>query len=303
MLDFTFRQLRYVLALADHAHFGKAANAVHVTQPALSQQIKLLEAQLGAALFERQGRSVRPTPLGEEFILRARAILSEAAALQSFAASHRGTPTRPLRFGLIPTVAPYLLPELYPALQTRMPDIQFTISESRTDRLLEDLGSGNLDLGLIATEVPPHQGLIATELFADPFVLATSANSNLPDPVSLASLPKDAILLLDEGHCFRDQAITACAMSDPDTKRTFAATSLATIVEFVANGQGVTLLPTISLKKEANDPRIRISGLSAPGAGRMLSLVWRQSTPFDRLFKNIAGLVRDIGEKRLTEPV
>lgn len=292
MTEFTLRQLRYAQAVADEGHFGRAANRCHVTQPALSQQIRLLEETCDTKLFDRLGKSVRPTPFGQEFLGRAKAILKDTEALMAFATGHNGKPSRPIRFGLIPTVAPYLLPTIYPALQQNLPDIDFTISESRTERLLEGLENGNIDIALIATDPPEDARLTVAPLFDDPFVLATSQDSNLPDPANLNDIPKERILLLDEGHCFRDQAIEACSLRSDEASRTFAATSLSTIVEFVANGQGVTLLPSIALKKEAADPRIKISAL-APGAGRNLSLVWRETTPFGEVFEEIAGVIRE----------
>lgn len=300
-MSLTLKQMRYALAVAEEGHFGRAAERCHVTQSALSQQIRLLEAACDMPLFDRMGRRVRVTPFGREFLERAHAILRDTDALISFATSHQGNPARPLRLGIIPTVAPYLLPDVYPALRAQLPGIEFMVSENRTEQLLDNLDNGAIDLALIATDPPVNARLHTAPLFADSFVLATGRGANLPDPADLAQLPKERLLLLDEGHCFRDQAIEACALRGDEAAHTFAATSLSTIVEFVANGQGHTLLPAISLRKEAVDPRIRIHALAAPGAGRMLSLVWRESTPFAELFERIAGIIRETGEKRLAE--
>ncbi len=300
-MSMTLKQMRYALAVAEEGHFGRAADKCHVTQSALSQQIRLLEETCDTPLFDRLGRQVRVTPFGREFLERARSILRDTDALTAFATSHRGNPARPLQLGIIPTVAPYLLPDVYPALRQRLPGIEFLVSENRTEQLLDSLDNGIIDLALIATDPPGNTRLHAEPLFADSFVLATSESANVPDPADLADLPKERIMLLDEGHCFRDQAIEACALRGDEAARTFAATSLSTIVEFVANGQGHTLLPAISLRKEATDPRIRIHALAAPGAGRMLSLVWRESTPFTELFERIAGIIRSTGEARLAE--
>lgn len=301
MINPTLKQLRYALALAKEGHFNRAAANCHVTQPALSQQIKLLEQSCGTLLFDRIGKSVKLTPFGQEFLARARVIIDETEALISFASSHSGTPSHPVRFGIIPTVAPYLLPTIYPALRTALADIDFVISENHTEQLLLALENGETDLALLATDPPIGSRLSCAPLFADPFVLATQQSAEISEPVNLDELPKDRILLLDEGHCFRDQAIEACALGDTAAKRTFAATSLSTIVEFVANGQGITLLPTISLKKEAADPRIQITSLAAPGAGRMLSLVWRDTTPFTELFDKIAEIIRTVAEVKLMD--
>ncbi|WP_375452685.1 LysR substrate-binding domain-containing protein [uncultured Devosia sp.] len=292
-MTISLKQMRYAVAVADFGHFGRAATACNISQPALSQQIAQVEAECGTALFDRLTRAVRTTPFGREFIERTRLVLDSAGALAAFASGHAGEPQRPLRFGLIPTVAPYLLPEIFPALTTALPGLQFTISENRTDALLAGLVDGSLDIALIGTS-PPTDGpkLASAPLFDDLFVLATSHDEVTAIPVTLATLRPERILLLDEGHCFRDQTIAACRLDADPAGRTFAATSLSTIVEFVANGQGVTLLPTIALRKEANDPRIAIHPLAAPGAGRRLSLVWRDATPFAAQFTRIAEVIR-----------
>lgn len=288
----TLRQLQYALALADAGHFGRAADQSHVTQPALSQQIRQLEEMCGSPLFDRLGKSVRLTPFGQEFVERARRILEATEELMSFVESRSGRPNRPLRFGLIPTVAPYLLPDIFPALRRELPDLGFTVSENRTDALLDGLEDGSLDLALIATQ--PGTGgprLTVEPLFHDGFVLATSAGEDRNEPVALSAIDGDRMLLLDEGHCFRDQAIAACGLDQDAAGRTFAATSLSTIVEFVANGQGITLLPEIALRKEATG-RIQVHRLAAPGAGRLLTLCWREGSPFAAACSEIAATIR-----------
>lgn len=285
--------MQYAVALAETAHFGRAAERNHVTQPGLSQQIRQLEELCGGPLFDRLGKSVRLTPLGREFVERARPILEQTEGLMSFVGGQRGNPARPLRLGVIPTVAPYLLPHVFPALQRDLPELSFTVSESRTDALVDGLADGSLDLALIASDPRPGgPRLAAAPLFADEFVLATGSGDSAHDPVPLAEIDGDRVLLLDEGHCFRDQAIAACALDPDAARRTFAATSLSTIVEFVANGQGITLLPEIALKKEATGDRIRIHRLESPGARRQLSLVWREATPFASVFEQVAETIR-----------
>ncbi len=292
-MSITLKQMRYAVAVAETGHFGRAAEQCHVSQPALSQQIQLIEEVCGTPLFDRLKRSVRLTPFGREFVERARRVVEAAEALESFAQGHAGAPDRPIRFGLIPTVAPYLLPEIFPSLRERLPALDFTVSENKTDALLEGVADGGIDIALIGTQ-PPRGGikLAVAPLFADDFVLATSRRETTADPVSLSALEPERILLLDEGHCLRDQAIAACRLESAAGGRTFAATSLSTIVEFVANGQGVTLLPQIALRKEADDRRIAIHPLASPGAGRQLSLVWREGTPFAPTFEKIAEVIR-----------
>ena len=289
----SLKQMRYAVAVAEAGHFGRAARACNVSQPALSQQIQSIEQACGTSLFDRLKDGVRPTPFGAEFVSRARRVLEEAEGLSTFALRRRAEPDRPIRFGLIPTVAPYLLPDIFPALAQQLPQLSFTISENRTEALISGLADGNLDIALIGTPPPEHGvRLTSVPLFHDPFVLATSRSEPAGKPISLANLAPERILLLDEGHCFRDQAIAACRLDNDPAGRTFAATSLSTIVEFVANGQGVTLLPEISLRKEAADARIVVHRLGEPGAGRQLSLVWREATPFASTFERIAEVIR-----------
>ena len=294
-MPISLKQMRYAVAVARTGHFGRAAEACSVSQPALSQQILTLESLCGTPLFDRLKSGVRLTPFGGEFIILAREAIKSADAVNVFALGRDGKPDRPLRFGLIPTVAPYLLPEIFPALTRTLPELKFTISENRTDALIAGLIDGSLDLALIGTDAPANgPRLVSVPLFDDPFVLATCKDETIADPVSLSAVAPERILLLDEGHCFRDQTIAACRLDADPAGRTFAATSLSTIVEFVANGQGVTLLPQIALRKEANDPRIAIHPLAAPGAGRRLSLVWREATPFAKTFEAIADVVRSV---------
>lgn len=298
-MSITLKQMRYALAVARTGHFGQAAEECAVSQPALSQQILALETLCGTALFDRLKSGVRPTPFGRDFIELARPVVAASEALDNFAMRSAGRPNRPIRFGLIPTVAPYLLPEIFPALTRHLPALKFTISESRTEAMLESLADGSLDIALIASE-PPAGGpkLAVAPLFEDPFVLATPRGETTAEPVSLTTLAPERILLLDEGHCFRDQTISACRLEGERSTRTFAATSLSTIVEFVANGQGVTLLPQIALRKEASDPRISVHRLDDPRAGRHLCLVWREGAPLNEIFAQIADVIRQARTER-----
>ncbi|WP_404403043.1 hydrogen peroxide-inducible genes activator [Pelagibacterium halotolerans] len=302
MFTISLRQLHYAQIIAEEGHFGRAAARCHVTQPALSQQIRLLEERCDAPIFDRLGKSVRLTPFGRDFLTQAARVLSAAQDLETLADMSAGHPGRPLRFGLIPTVAPYLLPDMLPALATELPDIQFAVSEGKTDRLVAALIDGDIDMALIATE-NPHPGLAEADLFADPFVLAAHCDSPLSDPVDLTRLPRETFLLLEEGHCLRDQMVDACALKPELQGRTFAATSLATILELVANGYGVTLLPTISLKREQTNTRIKTLSLAAPGAARTLRLVWRKGSPHDTLFKTIAMTIARTGERHLASEI
>lgn len=299
-MSVSLKQMHYALAVARSGHFGRAAAACAISQPALSQQILALESLCGTPLFDRLRSGIRLTPFGREFIGLAQDVIKRAEALDSFVLGHSGQPDRPIRFGLIPTVAPYLLPEIFPALTRGLPGLDFTVSENHTEALISGLVDGSLDVALIGTAAPDSgPPLVSRPLFEDPFVLATSSREGSTAPVSLANLAPERILLLDEGHCFRDQTIAACRLGN-DPARTFAATSLSTIVEFVANGQGVTLLPRIAVRKEATDPRIAIHDLVSPGAGRLLSLVWREATPFGATFEKMVEVIRSTAPRAAT---
>ncbi len=293
--------MRYVLAIDKTGHFGRAAQQCNVTQPALSQQISQLEALCGTPLFERGQKPIRPTPFGQEIINRATPILIDTQNLSEFAFSHSGIPSQPIRFGLIPTIAPYLLPRIFPPLLAKFPDPGFNVLEGQTENLHHMLDKGDLDMALIATD-PPKNGvaLISIPLIKDPFVLAAHAATKLTQPVQLSELPKEQLLLLDEGHCFRNQTIEALSLKKVSNPGNFAATSLSTIMAFVANAQGLTLLPAISIEKEAGDPRIKLLNLAPPVASRTLSLVFRKNSPFKTLFEDIAAEIKHANK---TSPV
>lgn len=290
-MPISLKQMRYAAALARDGHFGRAAEACSVSQPALSQQISTLEDLCGTPLFDRLKSGVQLTPFGRRFVEMARATIESAEALDAFALGHGGSLDRSLRFGLIPTVAPYLLPEIFPALTNSMPTVDFLICEKQTEALIVGLADGSLDIALIGT-APSENGpkLVSRALFRDSFVLATSIEEKVDGPVRLDQLAPERILLLDEGHCFRDQIIAACGLDRHPATRAFAATSLSTIVELVANGQGVTLLPEIASRREV-DGRIAIHAIASPGHSRMLSLVWRAANPFGPLFERIAEVI------------
>lgn len=302
MHTITLRQLRYARIIAEEGHFGRAAERCHVTQPALSQQIKQLEERCGTPLFDRLGKTVRVTPYGRDFLTHATRVLSAAQDLETFADMAADQPSRPLRLGLIPTVAPYLLPRLLPALTQRLSNIHFVVSEGKTERLLASVTEGDLDIALLGT-MPPSPGFGDTALFSDPFILAAPGGSGLTNPVSLHQLPDDRFLLLEEGHCLRDQMLDACSLKADIPGRGFAATSLTTILELVAAGYGYTLLPAISLRREMSDRRIEIHELAAPGAARTLRLVWRTGSPYEALFQTIAQIARETGEALLASDI
>ena len=276
----TLRQLRYLQALTQHRHFGRAAEACAVTQPALSMQIRDLEKQLGVELVERRPGEAALTEIGIEVARRGDQVLTAARDLVDFA-RHRGRVlTGRLKLGIIPTLAPYLLPKLLPSLQTRYPELTVELRETQTKVLLEELASGQLDVVMLA--LPVLDAEIETKaLFDDPFLLAVPADDPLPESrlVSAQEIDQRRLILLEEGHCLRDQALAYCAGARSDLPMRLGATSLATVMQMVANGYGVTLVPEVAIDVGARDERVKLLRFAAPEPGRTIGLAWRRTSP------------------------
>lgn len=290
----TLKQLRYLSALAEHRHFGRAADACAVTQPALSMQIRDLERDIAADLVERRPGEVVFTATGREVAERAERILTAVNDLVDVA-RHRGRSLTGLfRLGVIPTVAPYLLPPLLPALHARFPELRLDIRETQTGTLLRELRRGQLDAALVALPVEAAD-LDVRELFADAFHLAVPAGDPLkPDAeVTAQDVARRKLILLEEGHCLRDQALSFCAAAPPDLAAGLGATSLATVMQMVANGYGVTLVPQIALAVEARDPRVKVLRFRAPAPARSLGLTWRRTSPRKADFEAFAQVVTE----------
>jgi LysR family transcriptional regulator, hydrogen peroxide-inducible genes activator len=276
----TLRQLKYLEALAEHRHFGKAAEACAVTQPALSMQIRELEKFLGVELVERRPGEIVLTDIGIEVMKRGGRVLSETRDLVDFA-RHYGRPlTGRLRLGVIPTIAPYLLPCILPALQHRCPELRVELRESQTKVLLDELTRGALDLVMLALPVAEGE-LEAMPLFDDPFLLAVPAGDPHPEsaPVNVDDIDHERLILLEEGHCLRDQALAYCGNGGHGGAMGLGATSLTTVMQMVANGYGVTLVPQVAVDVEVRDERIKLLRLVPPQPGRTIGLVWRQTSP------------------------
>jgi len=295
----TLKQLRYLSALSHHGHFGKAAKACAVTQPALSMQIQELEAELGVSLVERRPGEVVLTEIGAEVVQRAGQVLATTRDLEDFA-RHRGRPlTGLLRLGVIPSIAPYLLPKILPALQQRYADLCVELRETLTHVLFDELNRGALDVVLLALPVEDHD-LATLRLFDDPFLLAVPAGDNRPDNVrvSVKDIDVGRLILLEEGHCLRDQALAFCGTAPLDMPSGLAAsglgaTSLSTVMQMVANGYGVTLLPRIALGVEARDERVRVLRFRDPEPARSIGLAWRRTSPRKADFAALAQIVRE----------
>ncbi len=289
----TLQQLAYLVALADAGHFGRAAAASHVSQPALSAQIRELERRLGGPLVERLPRGIRCTPAGDAAVARARRILREVADLVEEAGAGAGELAGPVTLGAIPTVAPYLLGALVPILTSRFPAAELRLEELRTAELLVHLRDGRVDLALCALPVDGDD-LRTAELVHDPFLLAVPeghALSRARGPVSVGVLAEQRVLLLDDGHCLRDQALTVCerAAATPADAR---ATSLPTLVQMVAAGGGVTLLPATAAAVEARPGNgIAVRPFREPVA-RTIGFAWRGSSPRGTAYEELARLAR-----------
>jgi LysR family hydrogen peroxide-inducible transcriptional activator len=288
----SLRQLRYLEALARTRHFGRAARLCAVTQPALSMQIRDLERDLGVALVERRAGAVALTPAGEVAAARAEAILAAVRDLEDAARAGAGLLAGSVRLGLIPSVAPYLLPVLLRAVGERHPALDLQIRESQTAALLDELRRGDLDAVVAALPVGPD--LETLPLRDDPFLVAVATSdagawARETDP--RARLSRERLLLLEEGHCLRDQAIQYCGLPEPQTRRALAAASLATIMSMVAAGHGVTLLPRLCAA-EARRPGVALVPFPSAPPRRHLALAWRRSSARRRDFEALAELMR-----------
>ncbi len=292
MSNISFRQLRYFDALARTLHFSRAAEQCAVTQPALSMQIQELEKELGTVLIERTRTGAKLTPEGEEVARRVSLILASVRDLTDYGRHSGRILTGSLRLGVIPTIAPYALPELLPKLRSAYPDLDLHLREAQTQYLLADLAGGRLDAVLLS--LPINEPEIETlELFDDSFVLAMP--SSRPIPAKALATPKlfenERLLLLEEGHCLRDQALSFCSLKQVQNLNTFGTTSLSTLVQMVANGYGVTLLPEMSLKTEARRSDIRLLRFVEPQPSRKIGLAWRQSSPRSRDFVELGAII------------
>jgi LysR family hydrogen peroxide-inducible transcriptional activator len=288
----SLRQLEYAVAVADRRSFNAAARACHVTQPGLSAQVRQLEETLGVALFERSRRRVLVTPAGEDVVRRARAILAEAADLEE-AARRRARPfVGLLRLGVIPTVAPYLLPRVLPAVRRAHPELRLRLDEGQTAALVESAWQGELDLVLVALEADLG-GLATLALFRDPFVAAFPSGHPLARRKAIreADLGRAEILLLSDGHCLRDQVLGVCEAAGAAELGDVRASSLPTLVQMVAGGEGTTLLPRLALPVEGRTPDLAIVPFRAPAPARTIGLAWRPSSPRADEFRALGALL------------
>ena len=297
MSHITFKQLRYFDALAREQHFGHAAEACSVTQPALSMQIQELEASLGVPLVERTRSGIKLTPKGEVIASRAQRLLNDVRDLIDFAKHSAGVLSGTLRLGVIPSVAPYLLPPLLPLLRDKYPDLELHVRETQTQPLTDELLEGKLDVLLLALPVK-HADIETLAIFNDRFFLALPKSKKLTGKVRATKelVEGDRLLLLEEGHCLRDQALTYCSMQQVDAINTFGASSLSTIVEMVSAGLGITLLPEICIGVEGRSRELKLIRFADPEPSRTLGLAWRRSSPRAEDFRALSALVAAAGQ-------
>lgn len=285
------KHLRYFDALARHRHFGRAAEASSISQPALSLQVKELEEILGAPLVERGARRISLTGLGEEVAARAGEVLRAVDELGALARASAGPLSGRLRLGVIPTVAPYLLPQVMRHLAQTYPDLALRPREAVTPKLVRDLVEGRLDLALVALPIS-EPSFAETPLFDEEFLLVRNMGAaHLPVP-PLADLPAQPLLLLEEGHCFRDQAIAVCKMPSRPTGEIMEGSSLSTLVQMVGAGIGVTLIPEMAAEVEQRSAPVVLHRLPEPRPKRTIGLVWRRSNPLADRYAGLADSLR-----------
>ncbi|HEY2346978.1 MAG TPA: LysR substrate-binding domain-containing protein [Xanthomonadaceae bacterium] len=297
------RDLHYLVALADHRHFGRAAAASFVSQPTLSTQIRKLEDELGVALVERAPRKVMLTPIGRDIAERARRVLAEVDQLKESARRTRDPEAGSVRLGIFPTLAPYLLPHVVPRVRARFPRLELLLVEEKTEVILRLLREGRLDAGVLA--LPLHDDALHVEfLFEEPFVLATPKSHPLARQADLRlrDLADEHLLLLEDGHCLRDQALDVCTRAGAGEHDGFRATSLETLRQMVAANVGITLLPTLAIKPPvARSDDIRLLRFRDPGPSRRIGMAWRKSTAMGGFLHKLAQELRAL-PKGLLDP-
>jgi LysR family hydrogen peroxide-inducible transcriptional activator len=286
--DLSLRQLEYVVAVAETRGFHRAAARCNVSQPTLSAQVAQVEAVLGIRLFERDRRGVLMTSPGKDIVARAQRVLLEVGDLIAAATRAKDPLAGIIRVGVIPTVAPYLLPEVMPVLCARFPRLRLVLREEKTEDVVRDLREATIDLGLVALEADLGEH-VAHEVLKDPFVVALPKGHPLSAKkrIRVADLDNEPVLLLDDGHCFRAQALALCAKAGA-READFRATSLSTLVQMVSAGGGVTLLPKLAVDAENRRGQIVIRPFVPPAPSRTIALVWRPSSPFGEAFHSLA---------------
>jgi len=290
MINVTLRQLRYFDALVRHGHFGRAAEACSISQPALSMQIKEMEETLGGVLLERHARQFALTQFGEELLQRVRDILRSVDELGDFARASRDRLAGRLRVGMIPTIAPYLLPRVIENLARLHPELDIHVRETLTPKLIKEVTEGRLDTAIVALPVS-EPSLTEIALFKENFLLVRPGEQKgIPVP-SRESLREMKLLLLEEGHCFRDQALSFCKMQLSPPREMLDASSLSTLVQMVGAGIGVTLIPEMAVAVETRSASVSVARFKNPQPSRTIGMVWRKTSPLARQLVQISEVV------------
>jgi len=289
------RDLHYLVALAEHRHFGRAAEACFVSQPTLSTQIKKLEDELGVPLVERTPRKVLLTEVGSEIAARAREVLNEVEQIRAVARRTRDPESGTVRLGIFPTLGPYLLPHAVPMVREAFPRLELLLVEEKTEVILRLLREGKLDVGILA--LPLHEDSLHAEfLFEEPFVLAVPQSHALArrqGQLKLADLSNESLLLLEDGHCLRDQALEVCHLAGAGERNGFRATSLETLRQMVSAEVGITLLPVLAVKPPvAQSGNLRLIEFKAPPPSRRIAMVWRKSSAMDGFLTRLAEVFK-----------
>ncbi len=297
MLDIKLKDLRYLVALADTRHFGRAAQRCCVSQPTLSAQLKKLEASLGVQLIERRPSNVALTEAGRQIVERARLIIAACEEVGALARSHRDPLAGTLRVALLPTIGPYLLPHVVRPIQRALPRLTLHLHEYRTAPMLEKLRAGELDLGILALPVE-LEGLEALELYREPFVAALPERHRLArrERIHASDLAGEPLLLLEEGHCLRDQALALCSQAGAREQQNFRATSLETLRQMVAAGAGITLLPQSATEGAYGGARgVVVVPFAKPAPTRQVGAVWRKTTARKAVLDAFCAVVAERG--------
>lgn len=298
------RDLKYLVALADHKHFGRAATACFVSQPTLSTQIKKLEDELGVALVERAPRHVMLTPAGLDAAERARVVIAEVEQMKEAARRTQNPEAGTVRLGIFPTLGPYLLPHVVPSIRKRFPQLELLLVEEKTDVILRQLREGKLDAGVLA--LPLHDEQLHTEfLFEEPFLLAVPESHRLAgrDMLTMRDLAQESLLLLEDGHCMREQSLDVCHLAGASEKNGFRATSLETLRQMVAANVGITLLPMLAVQPPVAPSRdIRLVPFRDPPPTRRIAMVWRRSSAMSAFLSKLATVFRELPSETLVSP-
>ncbi|MGF1593982.1 MAG: hydrogen peroxide-inducible genes activator [Kiloniellaceae bacterium] len=292
MINLTLKQLRYFEALARHGHFGHAADDCAISQPALSMQIKELEETLGTELFERSARQVRLTNFGEQCALRVRSILRSVEELGDLARASHDRLIGKLRIGVIPTIAPYLLPTIIGNLTRRHDGLDIHVRETVTSKLIQELADGRIDTAIVALPVS-EPSLTETALFTEEFMLvrpATDEGKQVPDRETLRGM---RLLLLEEGHCFRDQALSFCDFHSARPRELLDGSSLSTLVQMVGAGIGVTLIPEMAVAVETRSAPVSVARFNSPRPSRTIGMIWRKTSP---LAEQLLQISKEVGQ-------